>query len=154
MGATRILSKIPADRTNDLARRIGRIVISITSHRFGNIKVHHAWFNRNAPIRQIDFKDAIHPCQNNEDAVWMRHGPPREPRTLASCHKRHVRLVAKAHYRLHLQSGCRQNGYAWLRPKLNQAIRFISQQLAGIADKTIGTNDDLKRIEKIFVQSI
>lgn len=75
MCAARIFRDVSADRTNRLRRRIRRVEIILVSDTGSDVQIDDAGFDGNPRIWQIDFQNAIHARQADDDPVLDRQSP-------------------------------------------------------------------------------
>ena len=78
MNPARILGDIPADRTSDLARWVGRIVEAETLHGVGNTQIGHARLSDHAAVGHIDVENLVELAHAKKNAIRERQGAARE----------------------------------------------------------------------------
>ena len=99
VGAPGVLGYIAADRADDLARRVGRIVVAVGGHPAGDLQVHDARLHRDPLVRNVNVEHPVHARHDDEHPVGMRQGAGREPRALSPRHERDAVAVAEPHHR-------------------------------------------------------
>ena len=67
--AAGVLGHVAADRADQLARRIGRVVVAVRRDASRDIEVDHARLDGDALVRDVDVDDAVEPRQPDQHAV-------------------------------------------------------------------------------------
>ena len=93
VSAARVLGDVPANRTNDLARRIGGIEMGWRD-RMRDREVRHPRLHHDAPVVQVDRDDPPQSRQHDQHAVGDRQRPAGKARPGAPGHPGHTRLEA------------------------------------------------------------
>jgi len=79
MRAAGVLGDVAADRADDLARRIGRVVAAERRHPLRDRKVGHAGLDNRAQVGDVHFEDAVHAREADEDAILHRERAAGQP---------------------------------------------------------------------------
>src|ERR1700723_1202490 len=126
-----VFGDISTDAAYRLRRWIGSVEISVRSHTLRDISIDDARLRDHARVRQVDFEDAIHAGQADDDPFVYRQRTAAQPRARSARDKRNPFAMADLHNRLHFsrrsrkQNGLRQN------PKVRQPGAFVGVQLWG-----------------------
>ena len=96
MHAAGILRDVAADRTGDLAGRIGRVIQAVWRGRFRDRRVAHARLYARHARERIDVQDALHLRHHQQQALCVGQGAAGEAGPGAAEHDRHAAFVADA----------------------------------------------------------
>src|SRR5215467_2346792 len=70
--ATGVLSNVAADGANGLRGRIGGVEIVLCGHAAGDVEIDDSRLDNSARVGQIDFEDAVHARETDDDTVLDR----------------------------------------------------------------------------------
>ena len=79
VGATGVFRDVPADRTDQLTRRIGRVVVAGRRDAAGDIEVDDARLDDDTLVLEVDGKNAVEARQDDEHAILTGNAPPDNP---------------------------------------------------------------------------
>ena len=77
--AAGILGDVAANRADQLARRIGRVVVAVRRDAARDVEVDDARLDGDALVRDVDVEDAVQPRQHDQDAVGQGQRAPDRP---------------------------------------------------------------------------
>src|ERR1700679_1901298 len=86
--ATRILGHVAADAADALRRRIWRIEITVGGYGFSHMRIDDARFDDNALVGNVDFEDAIHAGEADDNPALRRERPTAKTGSRSTCDKR------------------------------------------------------------------
>ena len=118
MRAAGVFGHVAADGADRLRGRIGRIEIAVAGDALGDAGIDDAGLDHHARIGDIDFENAIHARQADDNAVRDRQRSAAEARAGAARHERNPFAMADAHHGLHLLGGSRQHHGGGMTRKL------------------------------------
>ncbi len=130
MRASGVFANVAADGAGSLAGGIGRVEISprIDGHR--NVEVHHARLDHRALIGQIDFDNAIHARERNDDSARARDRSAGKASAGAASDHRHSTLMREFHDGDNLFGRLRKHDQ--IGPGLiDAAVVFVERQVFG-----------------------
>lgn len=70
MGAARVFGYVAADAADGLRRGIGSVEIALREDARGDVEIDDAGFDDHAGVGEIDFEDAVHAREADDDAVF------------------------------------------------------------------------------------
>jgi hypothetical protein len=109
VGATGVLSKVAADRTDLLARRVGSEVVPVRLRGLRQLEIDDARFDDGALVVEVDLEDVAHLRHHDQDAVGVRQGPSGEAGSRAPGDEGYASGRAGLHDGGHLFGGFRQD---------------------------------------------
>src|SRR5215207_2365362 len=139
--AAAILGEVPADGGDDLARRVGGVVVAFVRYLLGDPDVYDAGLDDDAPGRNVDLEDAAQPGKDYEDAGLDGESPTREPRSRAPGHERDAFVVAGLDYLLDLLSRLGEDDEVGNDAVVHEAVALVSAQLFALVDHTLRTEN-------------
>ena len=127
---------LPADRADDLARRVGCVVQVVGGHRGGDAEVGHPRLDDRALVLRVDGEDRAHPGQPDDDPVGdgQRTAGQAGPRTAGD--ERDPFPGADPHDRRNLLRARRQHHQRGNHPETGQPVAFIGAKLRRFRDET------------------
>src|SRR5215212_9409757 len=137
----RILGEVPADGGDDLARRVGGVVVALVRYLLGDPDVYDAGLDDDPPVRDVDLEDAAQPGKDYEDAGLDGESPTREPCSRAPGHERDAFVVAGLDYQLDLLSRLGEDGEVGNDAVVHEAVALVSAQLFALVDHTLRTEN-------------
>jgi hypothetical protein len=75
MGAAGIFRDVATDRADQLARRIGSVVVAVGRDPSRHIEVDDAWLHGDALVGDVDIDDSIESREADQHTVRQRQGP-------------------------------------------------------------------------------
>src|ERR1035441_1918222 len=108
MRAARVLRHVASDAAHRLGRWIGSIEESLWSNPLRDLRVNHTRLNHYARIRDINFQDAVHAHQTDDNATFDRQCATAQSRARTPGHKRDFFATTDAQDGLHFRSGLGQ----------------------------------------------
>ena len=66
--AARVLGEVASDGGDDLARRVGRVVVALVRDLLGDPHVYDAGLDHDAAVRDVHLQDTPHPGKDDEDS--------------------------------------------------------------------------------------
>jgi hypothetical protein len=72
VGAAGVFGDVATDATDGLRRGIGGVEIALRRDAGGDVEIDDAWLDDDASVGEIDFEDAVHAREADDDAVF--HG--------------------------------------------------------------------------------
>ena len=152
MRAPRIFRDVSADSANGLRRRIGGIKIFLRLDDAGDVEIEDAGFDDDAGVRDVDFKDAIHAHEAEDDAVRDGERAAAQARAGATRDEGNFFAVADADDGLDLLSGRRKQHSAGHDAKIGEAVAFVGVELFGGRNEAAAAHNGAELIEDGLVQ--
>ena len=133
--AAGILRHVAADAANALRRWVGRIEVAVRGHGFRNVRIDDAGLDDNALVGDIDFQDAIHAGEADDDSAlrWQRAAAQSGPRSTRD--KRNAVLGADANDGLDLLGAARKHNGVRHGAEVGQAIALIGLELVRLGNQ-------------------
>ncbi len=135
VGAPSILRHVPTDGAYGLGRWIGGVEVAMRSHRIRDLRVDHSRFDDHPLVGNIDFEDAIHAREADDNAALSRQRPTTEPGPCSTRDKRNPVLVADANDRLHLLGAARKDNGTGHGAHVGKPIALVGLKLIGSSDQ-------------------
>jgi hypothetical protein len=125
MRAAGVFRDVAANGANRLRRRIGCIEIISGLNATGDLQVDDSGLYHNARIGNIDFEDAIHARQAEDDSVCDRQRASAQARPRAARDERKSFAMAEPHDGLNLVGRRRKQNRAGQYAKIRETVAFV-----------------------------
>ena len=135
-----VLGDVAADRADDLARRIGRVVVAGADRR-ADLQVGHARLDDDALVVQVDVDDPPHPRQDDQHAVLHRKRAARQARARSARDRRHAGVVTRLDDAPHLVRIPGQHRGARHDRVLQQPVGLVRAQLVLVREDVLVAAD-------------
>lgn len=142
-----VLGNIPADAADRLRGRVRGIKVSLWLDPAGNVQIDHPGFHNHPRILKVNFENAIHPRQANDNAVENRQRSAAQARSRTAGDKGNALSMTDADNRLQLGSIGGQQDREGHDAKIRQPVAFVGVQLFRRTDEAGRTNDRSKLFE-------
>jgi len=100
-----------------------------------NMGVDHTWFNDNALVPNVDFKDPIHPRETDHDPTFGRQRSAAQSGTRSTRNKGDPVFCADTNYGLYLICGAREHDGIGQSAEIRKPIALVSLELVGSRDE-------------------
>ncbi len=107
MRAAGVFRDVAANRADQLARRIGCVVVAVRRNAPGHVEVDDPGLDGDALIGNIHIDDAVQARQSDQHAIRPRQRAARQSRAVAARDKRNLVRVAQTDDLLNLFGACR-----------------------------------------------
>ena len=148
MRSARVEGYISADRADQLARWIGRVIETVRLDRLGHLQVDHPGLNDGDPLARVDPQDAVETIQPDDNSIFHRQGAAGETGSAAASHERNTVAIAGAHRGHHLRRTLGKNNGPGTRLEGGQGIGLIRGQLRGCGKQPPGRIGFLQVVEQ------
>ena len=108
-----IFGDVSTDAADRLRGRIGSVEIFLLRDAPGDVQIDDPGFDNHASIREINFKDTIHPRQADDDTVFNGERPAAQACARSARNERDSFTVANSNDCLNLFRGIWQQDRAW-----------------------------------------
>ena len=132
-----IFRDIAADRTGNLARRIGRVIKALVGNGLGDGEIGHARLHHCATVIVIHVEDAVEARHAQHDAISQRQRPARKRRARSARHHLHAICMAPGQDLAYLFGRARQHNGQRALPVHHQPIAAIGRDPIRIGDHPV-----------------
>src|ERR1700722_12200826 len=141
MGAAGILRDVATDAADRLRRGVGCVEIFLRRYAAGDIEIDDSGFGDYTRVGQVNFEDAVHARQADDDAVFDRERAAAQAGSRAARDKRDAFTMADAEDRLDLLRGFGEQHTKWHDAKIRQRIAFIGVEFFGGGNQAARTDN-------------
>src|SRR5580698_1611065 len=139
VSAAGILRHIATDGTYALRGGVGCIEITVRGNSLCHVGVDHTGLYDHTLVGDINFEDAIHTCEADDDSPLRRESTTTEPGTRSTSHKGNSVPGTDAYDRLNLLCTARENNSAWHGAKIGKTIALVGLELVQRSDQSAPT---------------
>ncbi len=147
MRSAGIFRDVAADGANGLRGGIGSIEIFVGLDTGGDLEIDDAGFDDNAGVGNVDFEDAIHAREAEDDAVFDGERAAAEAGTGAARDEGNLLAMADADYGLDLFSRRGKQYGAGQDTKIREAVAFVRVEFLGRGDEAAVADDGAEFVE-------
>ena len=141
MRAAGIFRDVAADAARGLRRGIGRVEIALRENARGDVKIDDAGLDGDASVREIDFEDAVHARETDDDAVFYGERAAAEAGAGASRYEGNFFAMAEAKDGLDFGGGVGEKHGAGHGAEIGEGVAFVGVELVGGSDEMAGADD-------------
>src|SRR5580704_8127309 len=149
-----IFGDVAADAAHGLRRRVGCVEIFLWQNAAGDIEIYYAWFDDDACIRYIDFENAIHPRQADDDSVFDGKRAAAEPGSRTARNEWNFIGVAEFQKRLDLSRVFRKQNAKRHHAKIRESVAFVGAQFFGGCDQSAWADDFAESSCEVRIHSV
>src|SRR5712664_1268005 len=143
-----IFSDVAADAADGLRRRVRCVEVFVVLDASGNVEIDDSRFDDYASVREINFEDAIHTREADDDAVFDGQRAAAQASAGAACDKGNFFAVTDLDDCLHLSGGGGQYDRTRHDAKIGQTIALVSVKFFGRGDQAAAVDDRPELIKK------
>src|SRR5215212_7828905 len=140
MGAAGIFGDVAADGASFLAGWIRREKEPMAERFLGELEIDHARFNQRGAVFAVDFEDAVHPRQADDDPALLRHRATGETGPGAARDDRQTSLASQSHDVCYLLRCRREGDSAWgggLYGAVDAAVVLVNEELRRVREDPV-----------------
>ncbi len=115
----------------------------------GNCQIAHPRLHPGGSRHGVHFENAVELRQAQQHAVFQRQRAAGEPGAGTARHHRHVVLVAKPHYRLHLFHGFRQHRHQRQLVISGEAVTFVRLEVLLLVEHRVRGKDGPQPLRQV-----
>ena len=141
MRAAGIFGDVAADAARGLRRGIGRVEIALRLDAGGDVEIDDAGLDDDAGVGEIDFEDAVHAREADDDAVFDGHRAAAEAGAGAAGDERNFFAMAEAEDGLDFGGGVGEKDGARHGAEIGESVAFVGVEFVGRSDEVAGAND-------------
>ena len=132
--AAGIFRDVAADAADGLRRRIGGVEILAGKNAGGDVGVDDAGLDGGARVFKVDFEDAVHAGEADDDAVFNRERAAAESGAGAASHERNFFAMAEADDGLDLFGGVGEKNGLRHNAEIGEGVAFVGVEFFGGGD--------------------
>ena len=149
VGAAGIFRHVAADAADGLGRRIGGVEKIVGLDARGDIEIDDAGFHGDAGVGDVDFEDAIHARETDDDAVIDGERAAAESGAGTSGDEGNAFAMAEAEDGLHLLGSGGQEDGGWEDAEVGEGVAFVGMEFFGGGDEGVRAEEGAELLEEV-----
>ena len=133
--AAGVLGDVAADRADDLARRVGRVVAAERRDVLRDRQIRDARLDHGPQVGDVDLEDPVHPRQPDHDAVGDRQRAAGEAGAVAARDERHAVPAAEPDDGLHFRRRPGQDDRRRRHAQVHEAVGLVRQEIGRVLEQ-------------------